>query len=86
MTSRVNAPAPWLRRYVRPRRPVHLTILAAPARSQITCPYLHGATRYFALMAVEFKNGGKMRWVVGWFGIHGGTVAWWQFPAVWPYL
>jgi hypothetical protein len=37
-------------------------------------------------MAVEFKNGGKMRWVVGWFGIHGGTVAWWQFPAVWPYL
>jgi hypothetical protein len=19
-------------------------------------------------------------------GIHGGTVAWWQFPAVWPYL
>jgi hypothetical protein len=37
-------------------------------------------------MAVEFKNGGKMRWVVGWFGTHGGTVAWWQFPAVWPYL
>ena len=46
----------------------------------------HGVTRYYARMAVEFKNGGKMRWVVGWFGIHGGTVPWWQFPAVFPYL
>ena len=46
----------------------------------------HGATRYYARMAVEFKNSGKMRWVVGWFGTHGGTVPWWQFPAVWPYL
>lgn len=46
----------------------------------------HGGTRYYARMAVEFKNGGKMRWVAGWFGIHGGTVPWWQFPAVFPYL
>ena len=46
----------------------------------------HGVTRYYARTAVEFKNGGKMRWVVGWFGIRGGTVAWSQFPAVWPYL
>lgn len=46
----------------------------------------HGATRYYARMAVEFSNGGKMHWVVGGLGIHGGTVPWWQFPAVWPYL
>jgi len=29
---------------------------------------------------------GKARWVAGWFGIHGGTVPYWQFPAVFPYL
>ena len=46
----------------------------------------HGAARYYARMAIEFKNGGKMHWVVGRFGIHGGTVPWWQFPAVFPYL
>ena len=38
-----------------------------------------------------FGNGGalvsgKARWVVGWFGIHGGTVPYWQFPAAFPYL
>ena len=42
--------------------------------------------RYYARMAVEFFVSGKARWVTGWFGIHGGTVPYWQFPAVFPYL
>jgi hypothetical protein len=39
-----------------------------------------------ARMAAEFFVSGKARWVVGWFGIRGGTVPYWQFPAVFPYL
>lgn len=42
--------------------------------------------KYHARMAVEFFVPGKARWVVGWFGINGGTVPYWQFPAVFPYL
>jgi hypothetical protein len=37
-------------------------------------------------MAVEFFVSGKARWVAGWFGIYGGTVPYWRFPAVFPYL
>ena len=37
-------------------------------------------------MAVEFFVSGKARWVTGWFGVHGGTVPYWGFPAVFPYL
>lgn len=32
-------------------------------------------------MAVELFGSGKARWVTGWFGIHAGTVPYWQFPA-----
>lgn len=46
----------------------------------------HNGVRYYARMAVEFRNAGKMRWDVGWFGYHGARVPWWQFPAVFPYL
>jgi hypothetical protein len=46
----------------------------------------HNGVRYYARMAVEFFVSGKARWVIGWFGIHGGTVPYWQFPAVFPYL
>ena len=46
----------------------------------------HGSVKYYARMAVEFFVSGKARWVPGWFGIHGGTAPYWQFPAVFPYL
>jgi hypothetical protein len=46
----------------------------------------HNGVRYYARMAVEFFVSGKAHWVTGWFGIHGGTVPDWQFPAVFPYL
>ena len=36
--------------------------------------------------AVEFFVSGKARWVTGWFGTYGGTMPYWQFPAVFPYL
>ena len=42
---------------------------------------------YYARMDVKFYYGGKWRWDTGWFGYaYGGTVPWWQFPAVFPYL
>jgi hypothetical protein len=46
----------------------------------------HNGTRYYARMAVKFWYGGKWRWDTGWFGYQGGTLPWWQFPAVFPYL
>ena len=46
----------------------------------------HNGVKYYARMAVEFFVSGQARWVAGWFGIHGGTVPYWQFPAVFPYL
>ena len=46
----------------------------------------HNGVKYYARMAVEFFVSGKARWVPGWFRTHGGTVPYWQFPAVFPYL
>jgi hypothetical protein len=46
----------------------------------------HNGVRYFARMAVEFFVSGKSRWVAGWFGVHLGTMPYWGFPAVFPYL
>jgi len=46
----------------------------------------HNGVRYYARMAVKFRYAGKFRWDVGWFGYHKGTMPWWLFPAVFPYL
>ena len=46
----------------------------------------HGGVRYYARMAVEFFVSGQARWVTGWFATHGGTMPYWGFPAVFPYL
>jgi hypothetical protein len=42
---------------------------------------LHGGTRYYARMAVEFRYAGKWRWDVGWF-----RNGFWVFPLTDPYL
>jgi hypothetical protein len=46
----------------------------------------HNGVPYYDRMAVKFYRAGAWRWDVGWFGYHGGTVPYWAFPAVWPYL
>jgi hypothetical protein len=46
----------------------------------------HNGVRYYARMAVEFFVSGRARWVTGWFAPHGGTMPYWGFPAVFPYL
>ncbi len=46
----------------------------------------HNGVRYYARMAVEFFVSGKAHWVTGWFATHGGTMPYWGFPAVFPYL
>ena len=58
---------------------------------ELQLPYLstvrtHNGVKYYARMAVKFFFSGKACWVVGWFGIRGGTVSYWQFRAVFPYL
>jgi hypothetical protein len=50
---------------------------------------LHGTTRYYARMAIEFFVSGKARWQVGWYphyNCSGCPAFWGSFPNAWPYF